>query len=104
MEDAADAAHSLAPPLKIVRAHGAPPIERDPPVLTPLSSEGVVFKVRFGRRATKPVQHAFIRLGEHVGAAIADTEWNIALLAPGHATRPMIKSEPMHRRPPLEVT
>jgi hypothetical protein len=102
MKDAPDSAHSFAPPLKTVRAHGAPAIERNAPVLTPSLRERVVFEVRFGRRATEPVQHELIRARENVGAAITDAEGNIA--HQNHAAffgvrfdrAPLLMGDPLH--------
>src|ERR1044071_8269622 len=78
MEDAPDSAYPLAPPLKIVRSHGAPAIERNTPVLPPFLRERVVFEVRFGRGANEPVENEFVGARENVGAAITDAERNIA--------------------------
>src|SRR5438034_9445624 len=78
MENASVGTFPLSPPLYIVCAHVIPAIERDTPVLSPFLREWVVLEVRFGRRATEPVQDEFILAGENVGAAITDTEWNIA--------------------------
>src|SRR5207249_2163261 len=75
---ALDSADAFPPPLKIVRAHSLPAKKRDPPALAPLLRERIVFEVRLGRRATEPVQHEFVWPRKDVGAAIADSEWNIA--------------------------
>src|SRR2546430_5660240 len=53
VEDAADAAHSLPPPIEIVCAHRIPPIKRDAPVLSPLLSELVIFKIQIGRASCR---------------------------------------------------
>src|SRR6202040_3288062 len=78
MKDPSGAAYPFAPPLKIGRAHCAPLVERDAPVLTPFLSERVVLEERLGRRATEPVEHEFIRAREDVGAVVTDTKGNIA--------------------------
>ena len=78
MKDAPDSAHTFAPPLTIVRAHAAPAIERNAPVLSPFLSERVGLKGRLGRRAAGPIEREFIRARENVGAVIADAERNVA--------------------------
>src|SRR5207244_11098354 len=78
VKDAPHSAYSLAPPLKIVCAHLLPLIEGNTPVLAPSLRERVLFEVRFGRGATEPVEHEFIRARENVGAAITDHKRNIA--------------------------
>src|SRR2546428_7080233 len=102
MKDAADSTHSVAPPLKIVRAHFVPAIERNTPVLAPFLGERVVFEVRLGRRATEPLEHEFIRARENVDAAIADAEWNIAhqchapFLGVQFDGAPLLLCDPLH--------
>src|SRR5437762_12286842 len=68
MKDAPDSAHPFPPPLKIVRPHLVPAIERDAPVLAPFLCERVVLKGRLGRRAARPVEHKFARPRENVRA------------------------------------
>src|SRR3954468_13530792 len=78
MKDSSGSADSLLPPLKIVGAHGAPAVERNAPVLSPFLRERVVLEVRFGRRATEPIEQKFMGARENVGAVITNTEWNVA--------------------------
>src|SRR6516164_11235742 len=66
MKDAPDSAHSFAPPLTIVRPHGAPAIERNAPVLSPSLRERVVLKGRLWRRAAGPIEHEFMRARENI--------------------------------------
>src|SRR6266487_1243922 len=70
--------HPFAPPLKIVRAHYAPAVERNAPVLSPFLRKRVVLEIWLGRRATEPIEQEFIRAGKNVGAVITDTEGNVA--------------------------
>src|SRR5262249_54778203 len=74
VKDAPDSAHPFAPPLTIVRAHGAPAIERNAPFLR----ERVVLKGRLGRRAARPIKQEFMRARENIGAVVTDAERNIA--------------------------
>ena len=78
VKDAPDGAHPFAPPLKVVRAHGAPAIERDTPILPPFLRESVVFEMRLGRRAAEPIEDELIPAAENVGAVITDAERNVA--------------------------
>src|SRR5262245_65539800 len=78
MKNPPGSAHPLAPPLKIVRAHDAPAIERNAPILSPFLCKRVVLENWLWRRAAEPVEHEFIRARENVGAVITDSEWNIA--------------------------
>ena len=78
MKNAPDGADAFPPPLEIIRAHSVPAIERNAPVLPPFLRKGVVFEVRFGRRAAEPVEHEFPRVGKNVGAIITDAKRDIA--------------------------
>src|SRR5215471_9392347 len=78
MKDASNCAHPFAPPLKIVRAHRTPAIERNSPVLPPFLRERVVFEMWLGRRAAEPIEDELIPARENVGAVITDTERNVA--------------------------
>src|SRR5690348_11437189 len=71
-------ADTFAPPLKIVCPHFVPAIKRDTPVLAPFLRKRVVFKVRFRRCTSGPVEVKFIRPSKDVSAVITDAEWNIA--------------------------
>src|SRR4029077_5619586 len=89
-------------PLKIVRAHCAPSVERNAPVLTPFLGERVVLEERLGRRATKPVEHEFIRARENVGAVVTDAKGNVAhqrhtaLFGVRFDVPPLLMSDPLH--------
>src|SRR5262249_54978845 len=62
----------------------------------------VVLKNWLGRRATKPVEHEFIRARENVGAVVTDTERNVthqrdaALLRMRFNVSPLLVSNPLH--------
>ena len=77
MKNASDRTDSLAPRLEVVRAHSIPAIQGDAPVLAPFLRERVVLEMRFGRRATRPLEHEFIRSRKNVCAIITDAKWNI---------------------------
>src|SRR5262249_19937174 len=102
MKDPPGSTDPFAPPLKIVRAHCAPAIERNAPVLSPFLCKWVVFENWLGGRAAKPIQHEFIGARETVGAVIADTEGDVAhqrhaaLLRVRFNIPPLLMSNPLH--------
>ncbi len=102
MKDPSGSTHPFAPPLKIVRAHGVPAIERNAPVLSPFLCERVVLEIRLGRRATEPIEQEFIRARENVGAVITDAKWNVAhqrhaaLLCVRFDVAPLLMCDPLH--------
>src|ERR1051326_517919 len=95
-------AHPFAPPLKIVRAHCTPAIERNAPVLSPFLRKRVVLENWLRRSATEPVEDEFIRARENVGAVVTDAKRNVAHQR--HATLfgvrldvpPLLISDPLH--------
>src|SRR5262249_7755966 len=97
-------AHPFAPPLKIVRAHDAPAIERNAPVLSPFLCKCVVLENWLGRSATKPLEHEFIPTREDVGAVVTNAEGNIAHQR--HATFFAVRFDvpPLLISDPLDVT
>src|SRR4030095_5503635 len=102
MKDPPRSTDPFAPPLKIVRAHCAPAIERNAPVLSPFLCKWVVLENWLGRSAAKPIQHEFIGARENVGAVIADAERNVAhqrhaaLLRVRFDVPPLLMSNPLH--------
>jgi hypothetical protein len=102
MKDSSRAAHPFAPPLKIGRAHCAPAIERNAPVLAPFLRERIILEERLGRRATEPVEHEFIWARENVGAVVTDANGNIAhqrhtaLFGMRFDVPPLLMSDPLH--------
>src|SRR6476660_7635659 len=102
MKDPPGSTDPFAPPLKIVRAHCAPAIERNAPVLSPFLCKWVVLENWFGRSATKPVEHEFIPARENVSAVITNTEGNVAhqrhatLLRMRFDFSPLLISDPLH--------
>src|SRR5262249_16821683 len=104
MKDPPRSAHAFAPPLKIVRAHGAPAIERNTPVLSPFLRKCVVLEVWLGRSATEPVEHEFIRARENVGAVITDTERDVAHQSDAALLGVRFNVPPLLERNPLHVT
>ena len=104
VEDAADAAHPLPPPIEIVCAHRIPPIKRDAPVLSPLLSELVIFKIRLGRRSAAPIEHEFVRPREDIGAVITHSKRNVAHQRDSALLSKRIDLAPLFVRDPLHVT
>src|SRR5262245_3504585 len=102
MKDPPRRTDPFAPPLKIVRAHCAPAIEWNAPVLSPFLCKWVVLENWFGRSATKPVEHEFIPARENVSAVITNTEGNVAhqrhaaLLRVRFDVPPLLMSNPLH--------
>src|SRR5213080_3643204 len=97
-------AHPFALPLKIVRAHCAPVIERDAPVLSPFLRERIILEMRLGRCPAKPIEDEFIRAGENVGAVITDAERNIAHERYAALLRMRFNVAPLPMHDPLHVT
>ena len=102
VEDSPDAAHSLSPPGEILRPHRRPVINWDPPVLSPLDRELVIFEIRFRWRAPRPIEMEDVPLSENIGAVITDTEGNVAhesdlafLSKFSHLT-PLLVGDPLH--------
>ena len=56
VKDISDAGDTTFPPCKTVVAHRGPAIHRNPPVLSPLLRESVVFKIWLRRGATGPFE------------------------------------------------
>src|SRR5215475_9648892 len=102
MKDPPGSTDPFAPPVKIVRAHCAPAIERNAPVLSPFLCKWVVLENWLRRSATKPIEHEFIPARENVGAVITDAEWNVAhqrhaaLLRIRFDISPLLMSDPLH--------
>src|SRR6266566_5171741 len=103
VEDSFYAAHPLSPPGEILRAHRRPVINRDPPVLSPLDRELVIFEIWFRRRAPRPIEMEDVPLSENIRAVITDAEGNIA-----HKRDPVFLGKfpqltPLFVRDPLHV-
>ena len=102
MKNASNRAHTFAPPLKIVRAHPVPVIERNAPVLSPFLRELVVLEVRFGRCAAGPIEHEFIPPRQNVGAIITNAKRNIthernaAFFGIRFYLPPLLMRDPLH--------
>src|SRR5262245_58862031 len=102
MKDPPGRTDPFAPPLKIVRAHCAPAIERDAPVLSPFLCKWVVLEHWLGRSPAKPIKHEFIPARENVSAVITNTEGNVAhqrhaaLLRVRFDVPPLLMSNPLH--------
>src|SRR5262249_2446710 len=102
MKDPPGSTDPFAPPLKIARAHCAPAIERNAPVLSPFLCKRVVLENWLGRSATKPVEHEFIPVREDVGAVVTDAEGNVhhrrhaGLLRVLFDVPPLLMSNPLH--------
>src|SRR5206468_7575124 len=102
MKDPSGSAHPFTPPLKIVRALGAPAIHRNAPVLSPFLRKRVVLEMWLGRSAAEPVEHEFIRTRENVGAVVTDTEGNVAhqrdaaFLSMRFHIAPLLVCDPLH--------
>src|SRR5690242_12745572 len=73
-----DCASPFSPPIKIPAAHFGPVVNRNTPVLSPFLSKLVVLEVRFGRRATAPIERELLALRKHIRAVVADAKWNVA--------------------------
>src|SRR5262245_41145288 len=104
MKDPPGSADPFAPPLKIVRAHCAPPIERNAPVLSPFLCKWVVLENWLGRSATEPVEHEFIPARENVSAVITNPEGNVAHQRHAVPLRVRFDVAPLLMSNPLHVT
>src|SRR5262249_48428056 len=102
MKNPPGTAHPFAPPLKIVRAHCAPAIERNAPVLSPFLCKCIALENWLGRSAAEPVEHEFIRARENVGAVVTDAKGNVAhqrhaaLLCMRFDSPPLLIGDPLH--------
>src|SRR5215470_13208636 len=102
MKNPPGTAYPFAPPLKIVRAHCAPAIERDAPVLSPFLRERIVLEMWLGRCTAKPIEDELIPARENVGAIITDAERNVAhqrhaaLLRMCLNVSPLLVCNPLH--------
>src|ERR1700736_1962242 len=78
MEAASNTANTLSPPIEIPATHYFPVKKRNAPILSPLLGELVVFKMRFRRRASAPIERKFTGPRENVRAVMIDAKWDVA--------------------------
>ena len=81
MEDAPDCAHSFAPPLKIVRAHRTPAIERNAPICPHFCVNASSLKSGSGGAPPNQSRTNSSRR-EKTSAQVTDAERNVAGLTP----------------------
>src|SRR5262245_8027020 len=102
MKNPPGTAHPFPPPLKIVRAHEAPAIKRNAPVLSPFLCKCIVLENRLGRSAAEPVEQEFIPAREDVGAVVTDAKRNVAhqchaaLFRVRFDITPLLVCDPLH--------